>query len=317
MSNHGGSFKWVDGEPIENRITDWSTNMQISPYCPDQPDEDGTACVRLSGYVHRWFDEPCYEQHRYVCEYSGSGTTIIPTTSVQTTSEISTSTPIITTARQTTDETTSALPSTPIITILLRTTNQITSESITTATATETQSSSTGPLTVDTTTQSSPTVGSEGAAQHSITRSTDVQMTTSRPLDTLETTTSETSPQNQSNAELTETPGILSRNESNNSLTTVESDSNSTTGFNDSNETSSEYWLNSTSLSYVTTDHTSDRTTESAGNHNFAEFLGMKEDALIIFSLWLGVSVVMVGACVVIDCFYLGAKLCHSGKYTT
>ncbi|XP_070573578.1 C-type mannose receptor 2-like [Ptychodera flava] len=123
LSSHTGTFKWVDGESVESRITDWSTNMQIPPYCPDQPDENGTACVRISPYADHWFDEPCSEFHSFVCEYPGSvGSTILPTDSSQTISDVISN--ILTTT---------ALPHTSDPSTSIDTTVQITSHTATTA----------------------------------------------------------------------------------------------------------------------------------------------------------------------------------------
>ncbi|XP_070573579.1 C-type mannose receptor 2-like [Ptychodera flava] len=231
LSSHSGGFQWVDGESVESRMTDWSPGAL---FLPAQPDETGTACVRISTFASDWFDEPCSMSYGFVCEYTGySDSTILPTTtSMQTTyCETSSKTQHMTqivsqTSIQATDQTT-VMPATP------------------------------APFaTTKTATPFSSILDSTAVIQQSAAGTANTEMSTSKPSFIIGTAAA----QSQNNTQLAGT--LQATSEANNSKTTFKSQSILTTGFYGNRETSLEHQRDITSSSR-TTYHA---TTESDAN---------------------------------------------------
>ncbi|XP_070573567.1 mucin-22-like [Ptychodera flava] len=373
LSSHTGSFKWVDGEPVENGFTDWSTGGWGSSA---QPDLVGTACTVI--YFGSWSDEPCTSLDRFVCEFPGNFTlstahvqttditisttapltstpstsTIIQTTvseAVTTTSETTISAitlePTTGNEASTTHEPTTAMSTTTTVSEAVTTTSETTISAITLEPTTGNEASTTHePTTAMSTTTTIPTTPSDstlgpttqtlsGAFQTSITdvamtsptieQATTEGVTTTTPLTTARDGTSRVpttnvTPSNTSenthNTIATRTETISSESNTSSPASNMTTDSATQVASNGSIETQSEQ-DNETSSRPIPEVTTEELSTDN-GDASIA-FLGMKTDAMIVFSLWLGLSILLVGFCVVIDCFYLGVKLCHAGKYKT
>ncbi|XP_070573569.1 macrophage mannose receptor 1-like [Ptychodera flava] len=277
LSSHSGGFQWVDGESVESRMTDWYPGAL---FLPAQPDETGTACVRISTFASDWFDEPCSVSYGFVCEYTGySDSTILPTTtSVQTTYETSSKTqhmtPIVSqTLIQATDQIT-VMPATPAS---FATTKTTTSMQTTYETSSKTQhmtpivsqtsiqatdqttvmpATPASFATTKTATLFSSIMDSTAVIQQPAAGTANTEMSTSKPSFIIGTAAAES----QNNTHLAGT--LQATSEANNSKTTFKSQSILTTGFYGNREISLEHQRDFTSPSR-TTYHA---TTESDAN---------------------------------------------------